>query len=539
MKSFLLSFIVLCTFISVTMAQTASFKYQGVARNAQNAALPNQNISLRLSILNQGGTPVFVETHQTQTSDLGIFSVNVCAGTNPTGSCATIDWSSGNFQLKVELDPAGGANFINMGNSPILQVPVAAFAVKAGTAVNDADGNSTNEIQNLNFNAANNTLAISQANNVDLSSLKNDADADPLNEIQTISLDTSDNSIRLSKNGGTFLLPASGANLWKKIGNDLVYQHTTNTGMTFNSQKFELQFGPTVKKSFNSSPTRWSEEFTTFPHPLKTFAFGGEVIEYPVTLTRFFTRISTDTFWRTSSYNYTFQPGTSPGIITQEEIFSQANNNGQPVRVLSTQASGSGGIGNFHASLGGTVRATTGNLNINNVLTPFVGIWTANGQNIYGLFFNAQNQAQLIAQVKNFVEDHPTDPSKQIWYACMEGPEVAAYDRGTGTLQNGVAEILFSEHFGLIVNPQTITIQLTALSADSEGMAVIEKTQRGFKVKELRKGTGNYQFDWEVKAIRKGYENFEVVRDRQSPIIPSKEVYNMNESLPTLGGSKK
>ena len=40
------------------MAQGPSFKYQGVARNAQNAALVNQNISLRLSIVNAANATV-------------------------------------------------------------------------------------------------------------------------------------------------------------------------------------------------------------------------------------------------------------------------------------------------------------------------------------------------------------------------------------------------------------------------------------------------------------------------------------------------
>ncbi|MBK9043180.1 MAG: hypothetical protein IPN97_08305 [Saprospiraceae bacterium] len=51
----------------------------------------------------------------------------------------------------------------------------------------------------------------------------------------------------------------------------------------------------------------------------------------------------------------------------------------------------------------------------------------------------------MSAQVKNFVENHPTDPSKQIWYACVEGPEAAAYERGSNQLVNGVAEVKFSE----------------------------------------------------------------------------------------------
>ena len=57
-----------------------------------------------------------------------------------------------------------------------------------------------------------------------------------------------------------------------------------------------------------------------------------------------------------------------------------------------------------------------------------------------------------------------------------------------------------------------MTVSITPLSADSEGIAVVEKTNSGFKVKELRRGTGNYQFDWEVKCIRKGYEDYKVIR---------------------------
>lgn len=52
-------------------------------------------------------------------------------------------------------------------------------------------------------------------------------------------------------------------------------------------------------------------------------------------------------------------------------------------------------IGNLHAALGGRVTATTGNLGINNVLTPFTGIWNTVGTNIFGLFFNAQGQANF------------------------------------------------------------------------------------------------------------------------------------------------
>ncbi len=507
--------------IHCIQAQSPSFKYQGVARNAQNAVIANQDISLRLSIRNASNNPLYTEIHNTRTSDLGLFSVNVCAGTTPTGNCSAIDWSVGGYQLKVEIDPTGGNNFIDLGNSPILHVPLAAFATRAMSAINgDADSNPQNELQNLSFNTSNNTLAISQGNSVDLSALKNDADADPENEIQTILFDSTNNQVTLTKNGGSFILPSGGNSLWTKNGDTLQYV-TGNNSIKFNPRGskaiFDINFRSNAARRFSSESLRWSEEYWTKPSNAlgKEIAYGGHIEEYPTTYNRLYLRFNNDTFYRASSYNFLFTPGSSPGTVTQSEIFSQANNNGQPVRVLSARMEGGGGVGNVHAYLAGRNAATTGVLSINNVVTPFSGIWAPNGNNIFGLFFNAQGQAQFAAQVKNFVEPHPSDPDKEIWYACIEGPEAGTYERGTAQLVNGQAEIKFSEHFSAIVNPSTITVILTPLSADSEGMAVVEKTPRGFKVKELRNGKGTYGFDWEVKGVRKGYENYQPVRPKQ------------------------
>jgi hypothetical protein len=115
--------------------------------------------------------------------------------------------------------------------------------------------------------------------------------------------------------------------------------------------------------------------------------------------------------------------------------------------------------------------------------------------------------------VKSFRMPHPTKPDKQIVYACIEGPEAGAYERGTVTLVNGEAEVTFSETFEIVANPETLTVMALPLSAASKGLAVVEKSARGFKIKELSDGTGNYEVDWEAKAVRKGWENFEVVQD--------------------------
>lgn len=127
--------------------------------------------------------------------------------------------------------------------------------------------------------------------------------------------------------------------------------------------------------------------------------------------------------------------------------------------------------------------------------------------------------------VKSFVMPHPERPGKDIVYACIEGPEAAAYDRGTAELINGEAFIPFSETFGIVANPETMTIMTSPWSAESKGLAVVERTEAGFRVKELYSGTGNYRFDWEVKAVRKGWEDFEVIRDDRPVVDDSHEQY--------------
>jgi hypothetical protein len=289
-KIFTILFFSCLTFLSY--AQSPSFKYQGVARNAQNVSLNNQDIALRLSILNASNQPVYSEVHNVKTSEIGIFSVNVCQGTNPNGSCSTINWAMGGYQLKVDMDPNGGAVFMPMGTSPILQVPVAAFAIKAQSAIDgDADSDPQNELQNLTFTPATNMLSIARGNSVDLTTLKNDADSDPTNEIQVISLDTTNNELFLSKNGGSVKLPSGGgSNLWQKNGNILSYTagnqyiRFDNVGMPPSPAYFEINFRSNAKKTVTSNATLWSEEYWTKPANAlgKEIAYGSSVQEYPL-----------------------------------------------------------------------------------------------------------------------------------------------------------------------------------------------------------------------------------------------------------------
>ncbi|MEZ4847738.1 MAG: hypothetical protein R3B93_03745 [Bacteroidia bacterium] len=137
----------------------------------------------------------------------------------------------------------------------------------------------------------------------------------------------------------------------------------------------------------------------------------------------------------------------------------------------------------------------------------------SSGNQQAGMYVNNLGQGIVFGDIKSFRMTHPEKPEKEIWFASLEGPEAAAYVRGSSDLINGEASIEFPEYFRVLATSQTMTVTLTPLSADSKGLAVIEKSNEGFKVKELLQGQGNYSFDWEVKCVRKGFEDFKVVRD--------------------------
>ena len=121
----------------------------------------------------------------------------------------------------------------------------------------------------------------------------------------------------------------------------------------------------------------------------------------------------------------------------------------------------------------------------------------------------------VMADVKNFRVAHPTQPNTDIVYACIEGPEAAVYVRGTGHLVNGEASITLPDHFVSVANPETMTVQVTPLSADSLGLSVVAKGPSDVVVKELHRGAGSYDFDWEVKCARKGHEGYAVTRPHE------------------------
>lgn len=137
MKKLILSVAIAFAAIQMGTAQAPQkFNYQGVARNNTGAALANQSLGLRISILDgsSSGTVVYSESQSATTNAYGLYAISVGSGTPITGTMAAVNWGTGDKYMKVEIDPAGGTSYTNLGATQLLSVPFALHAANGGVA---------------------------------------------------------------------------------------------------------------------------------------------------------------------------------------------------------------------------------------------------------------------------------------------------------------------------------------------------------------------------------------------------------------------
>jgi hypothetical protein len=107
--------------------------YQAIARNASGVAISNSAVKVRFTIRDSIATGAikYQETHNPTTSALGLFSVNVGMGTVVSGTFSGINWGKNAKFMQVELDPAGGTSYTDLGTTQMMSVP---YALHAGSA---------------------------------------------------------------------------------------------------------------------------------------------------------------------------------------------------------------------------------------------------------------------------------------------------------------------------------------------------------------------------------------------------------------------
>lgn len=158
------NFFILLFFVVITLNNWAQvpqkMSYQAIVRDATNTPIISSVVGIKISILqtSASGVVAYSETQTATTNANGLVSIEIGTGTVVNGNFATIDWSTGVYFIKTEIDPTGGNAYTISVSSQLLAVPYALYAQKAGSV---AYSNVTNKPTNLDVDGTDDVLLTS------------------------------------------------------------------------------------------------------------------------------------------------------------------------------------------------------------------------------------------------------------------------------------------------------------------------------------------------------------------------------------------
>ncbi|MCX6352056.1 MAG: hypothetical protein NTX03_09365 [Bacteroidetes bacterium] len=496
-KTLLLIILSLYTIVGFSQSPQ-SINYQAVARDNSGKILANQSIKIIIYIIEDSanGSSSYIERHSTSTNQFGLFTLNIGLGTVLSGTFSGINWGKGAKYLKVDMDASGGNNYTNVGISKFLSVPYALYSEKSGNSGSSLKSGSGIIIRNDSI------VNIAQ------------------DKIVTL---TAGSNTQISGKYPNFTISSSSPSYWKAGTNYLytkdslknkrieIYHSKSYTDLYVNDtdgyHSIDLYTGYYSGSVYLSSPVTHS-----WTSVLGGDSYGGSLLNYS-------NKGSSMSFLGGDYDGGKFQIYSKIKLNTIT-MWNTTANEGQIKLYDSTGTKivemgpidpwDGGGVWNY--SYTGSRLTKMSHL----IYYPTNGgfsVCNSSSTEKAGLYVDKYGDGIIWGDTKSFRMTHPKDNSKEIWYACVEGPEAAAYIRGTASLKDGKAIITFPEHFVLVKGNNKYTVILTPNSVDSKGLAVTNKNAENFEVSELFKGDGNYDFDWEVKAVRVNHENFQVIRN--------------------------
>jgi hypothetical protein len=136
----LYTFIALIVITTINAQAPQGFNYQATVRNSTGALITNQNVLFKFNIMlnSQTSLPIYSETHQAPTDDLGQVNLTIGSGTPTTGTFSSINWANGSYFLGIELNT--GSGYVAMGTTQLLSVPYALHANTATSTIGSAGG---------------------------------------------------------------------------------------------------------------------------------------------------------------------------------------------------------------------------------------------------------------------------------------------------------------------------------------------------------------------------------------------------------------
>jgi hypothetical protein len=140
----------------------------------------------------------------------------------------------------------------------------------------------------------------------------------------------------------------------------------------------------------------------------------------------------------------------------------------------------------------------------------------------YGVYGSSSTSWAILANgmfgatgAKSFVEPHPTDASKEIRYASLEGREVGTYFRGSGHLINGQAVIEVPEDFKIVTSAEGLTVVATP-TGELAMIACISKSLDRIVIR----GSADVDFDYLVSGVRRAFSEFTPIH-ANATFVPS------------------
>ena len=134
--------ICLVSSLSLLAQAPQKFSYQTVIRNSGGQLLANQQVGIKISILqgNISGTQVYSETHLPTTNSNGLATFEIGSGTIQGGSFAGVNWANGPYFVKTDTDFNGGNNYTVSSTQQLLSVPYALYAETSGNSIPGPQG---------------------------------------------------------------------------------------------------------------------------------------------------------------------------------------------------------------------------------------------------------------------------------------------------------------------------------------------------------------------------------------------------------------
>ena len=127
------------TFVLLLFAITANaqqgINYKAIIKDGNGAAIVNTEITVQFTILENGTTSVYQETHNPTTDANGIVIVNIGEGTVESGIFNDIDWGGNPHFLNTKINK--GEGLIDMGTVEFKTVPYALHAQSSSDKVTE------------------------------------------------------------------------------------------------------------------------------------------------------------------------------------------------------------------------------------------------------------------------------------------------------------------------------------------------------------------------------------------------------------------